>query len=289
MKIDDLKILSAIFQEPNLTKISQRYHVSQSNLSKIIRKVEDELGFALFERKGFHGLKPTTQGTLFAERIQRFARSWDDTISLVKSYDQQRLDIKVTGPSLYMRNIFLPRWFASPLHEQFRLTYVQSRIDQIALAAEAGDIDLVITPSPFELTEWVPIPIFTEKFALFYSAKKAVKSLNEIDLSNKFWVAYRASNDVLHSFLHQNQISSESITAYIDDVESILDVIQNNPKMLSLLPSHAANTHRDLKSLPIKGNSGQSLYLMYRSGNSMLHESVRQLRKILTAEGPPSQ
>ncbi|MGZ3738175.1 MAG: LysR family transcriptional regulator, partial [Bdellovibrionota bacterium] len=65
MKIEDLKILDAVFQEPNLTRVAERFHVSQSSLSKIIRRIETDFGFALFERKGFHGLRPTAQGALF--------------------------------------------------------------------------------------------------------------------------------------------------------------------------------------------------------------------------------
>ena len=112
MKIDELKILDALFQEPNLTRIADRFHLSQGNVSKILKRLEQELGFALFERKGFQGLKPTAQGTLFAERVGRFTRSWDDTLALVKSHDRRKVDLKVTGPKLYMRNVFLRRWFA---------------------------------------------------------------------------------------------------------------------------------------------------------------------------------
>jgi DNA-binding transcriptional LysR family regulator len=288
MKIEELKILAAVFQEPNLTKISKRFALSQSNLSKIIKKVEEELGFDLFERKGFQGLRPTAQGIVFSERVERFSKSWEDSLSLIKSYDQRRMDIKVTGPSIYMRNIFLPAWFESSLPKNYRLSYVRSRLDQISLTAQSGDLDLAITPSPFELSDWVPIPIFTEKFALFYSAPKALKSINELNLEKMDWIAYRASNPILPSFMQQQQIPADRIVAYIDDIESILDLIENQKGLLAILPAHATKTHPNLHSFQIKSSAARSLYLMYRPGQAILKNCVKDLKAILknTGESP---
>ncbi|MGZ3656993.1 MAG: LysR family transcriptional regulator [Bdellovibrionota bacterium] len=280
MKIEDLKILDAVFQEPNLTRVAERFHVSQSSLSKIIRRIETDFGFALFERKGFHGLRPTAQGALFAERIGRFTRSWDDTLALVRSFDHRKIDIKVTGPKLYMRNVFLQRWFASALPEKFRLTYVESRIDHISLTALSSDVDLVITPSPVELLDWIPTPVFTETFAVF-SAARSAQSISDLDIKNRQWVAYHAANDMIHSFFHENQISPEQIIAYVEDVESILDIVQSNPKVLSLLPSHAANQHRRIKNFAWPKSRGQTLHLAYRKDNPSAQEPARELKKLL--------
>ena len=280
MKIEDLKIVDAVFQEPNLTKIAERFHLSQSNLSKMIKKMELDLGFILFERKGFQGLRPTAQGQLFAERIRRFTRSWEDTLTLVKTYDQRIIDLKVTGPSLYMRNIFLPRWFATKMPEKYRLTYIQAQIDQLSLTAQASDVDLVITPTPIELLDWIPAPIFTEKFVLFSSSKTA-KNIHDLQVQKAKWVAYHGANNSLQHFFHENHISTKQIVAYIEDVESILDILQNQPNLLSLLPAHAANTHLKLKTFAVKEDAGQSLFLMHRRGNLIAQEPVKEIRKIL--------
>jgi len=280
MKIEELKIIAAVFQESNLTKIAERFHISQSNLSKIIMKTERELGFKLFERKGFKGLRPTQQGSLFAERLPHFARFWDDTVALVRNFEQQRIDIKVTGPSLYMRNIFLPKWFKTGLAGTHRLTYVQARLDQLSLVAQSGDLDLVITPSPFELQDWVPLQVFTERFAVF-SAERKIKSLAELDLRQRPWLAYRASNEVLFQFFHQQQIPLQRVAAYIDDIEGILDILEAHPDMLSLLPAHAAHTHPELSCVPIKQNAGQNLFMMYRLTNAPVHSLAKNLKKLL--------
>ena len=264
MKIEDLGLLDALFQEPNLTKVAEKFRLTQSNVSKILKRVETELGFPLFERKGFQGLRATPQGALFAERAGRFTRAWQDTLNLARSFNQRKIDIKVTGPALYMRNIFLKRWFASELPERFRLSYVEARIDQISLSALAGDLDLVITPAPFELADWTPAPVFTEEFALF-TAAKAAPSAEELRAGG--WVAYHAVNEQIQRFFLDQQIAPGQVVAYVEDIESILDILQANPRLYSLLPAHARFTHRKLRCFPLEGEP---------RANALPHASKRE-------------
>lgn len=281
MKLEDIAIIDAVFQEPNLSAVAERFHQTQSSVSKILKRIENELGFPLFERKGFQGLRPTAQGLLFAERAGRLNRAWRETLELVRSYDRRKIDIKVTGPALYMRNIFLRRWFTSALPVRFRLTYVESRIDRISLAAAAGDLDLAITPSPFELPDWVATPIFTEEFAIFTAAALDTPP-TRADLRAAGWVAYHAVNDQIRSFFHENQISSEQVVAYIEDIEGILEVLTDDKRLFSLLPSHAAlSQNRRLRRFPWKQGSGQTFYLMHRKGNPPAKELAGELKKLL--------
>ena len=46
-----LRYFWAIAQEGNLTRAAERLHLSQSALSVQLRKLEDQLGHALFERE----------------------------------------------------------------------------------------------------------------------------------------------------------------------------------------------------------------------------------------------
>jgi hypothetical protein len=96
-------------------------------------------------------------------------------------------------------------------------------------------------------------------------------------------VGYHAANDVIHGFFHENQISPEQVIAYIEDVEGILDIVQANPKVLSILPAHAANTHPGVRAFPWDRSRGQTLYLAYRRGNPEAEAPAREIRKLLKA------
>ncbi len=280
MKIEELQILAAVFQEPNLSRVSRKFNMSQSNLSKLIKRAETESGIILFERKGFQGLRPTPQGIAFATRIQNIARAWTDALSLLRSHDTQIADLKITGPSLFMRNIFLPAWFENDFEKKYRLTYMQSRVDQLSLTATSGDLDLVITHSPSELSEWVPRAIYTERFALFTMNHKA-KSLDDLDFKTLQWIGYRPSSETLQQILLNHKISNRQVTAYLDDVESILDLLVKRSDLVSILPAHALHSHPRLNCLKLPESTSQKLYLMYREGQETAKKAAAELRGIL--------
>ena len=101
------------------------------------------------------------------------------------------------------------------------------------------------------------------------------------ELRSRGWVAYHAVNEQIQNFFHIHQISAEQIVAYIEDIESILDILQNNPNLLSILPSHARHSHRKLQAFSLEEKSGQTLFLMHRKGNPTAQIVARELGILL--------
>ena len=58
MELFDLEIIQALIQDPHISRVAQRYHLSQSALSKRLQNLEEKIGLKLFERKGPRGLSP---------------------------------------------------------------------------------------------------------------------------------------------------------------------------------------------------------------------------------------
>lgn len=69
MEIKQLEFLIAAAESGSLNKASEQLYTTQSNVSKIIKKLEEELGYRLFIRKG-KGVYLTPEG----EKAYRFAR-----------------------------------------------------------------------------------------------------------------------------------------------------------------------------------------------------------------------
>lgn len=69
MEIKQLEFLIAAAESGSLNKASEQLYTTQSNVSKIIKKLEDELGYKLFIRKG-KGVYLTPEG----EKAYRFAK-----------------------------------------------------------------------------------------------------------------------------------------------------------------------------------------------------------------------
>ena len=69
MEIRTLRYFLEVAREENMSKAAERLHVSQSTLSKQLRKLEEELGKKLFLRHSF-SIELTEEGRLLRKRAE---------------------------------------------------------------------------------------------------------------------------------------------------------------------------------------------------------------------------
>ena len=69
MEVKDLRYFIAVYEAKNFVQAGAQLHTVQSNVSAHIRKLEEFLGVALFERHR-RGAVPTEKG----ERLYRYAK-----------------------------------------------------------------------------------------------------------------------------------------------------------------------------------------------------------------------
>lgn len=71
MDLRDLRYFLACLDEGNVTRAARRIHAAQPTLSHALRRLEDEAGVRLVERRPRQGLRPTAAGELLAARARR--------------------------------------------------------------------------------------------------------------------------------------------------------------------------------------------------------------------------
>ncbi|PEM36690.1 LysR family transcriptional regulator [Bacillus pseudomycoides] len=79
MEIKDLKTFKMIVQEGTFSLAAQKLNYAQSTVTTHIKKLENELGFLLFER-GWDA-RLTEEGILFAEEVDNLLMHWNYSIS----------------------------------------------------------------------------------------------------------------------------------------------------------------------------------------------------------------
>jgi LysR family cys regulon transcriptional activator len=130
----------------NITTAAERVHATQPGVSKQLKQLEDELGFALFERKGRALVRTTDAGTLVIDRasqIVRQARSIKALAAELRRDDAGSLSIATTHTQArYVLPAVIKRFREQ--YPKLRLHLHQGNSEQIADLAASDRIDFAI-------------------------------------------------------------------------------------------------------------------------------------------------
>ena len=193
MELQQLRYFMALCERGSFTKAADQCAITQPALTRAIRKLEDELGGALFERDASgaqlsrfgRSVRPFLDQTLrAAEAAQIKARSF-----LRSDSNQLRLGVAPTmPPALLMR----------PLREirqkiaEFGLELTQNDVSTIAQQLEDGDLEVAIVPAgsrlPDRVHQW---PLCTESARLAIPTQHPLASLPEVPpeaLDGEVWI-----------------------------------------------------------------------------------------------------
>jgi DNA-binding transcriptional LysR family regulator len=75
-RLQHIALLQAVMQSQTITEAARRLHVSQPAVSKQLKQLQSDLGFALFERHG-HKLVPTFEAREMLDQVNRVHASLD--------------------------------------------------------------------------------------------------------------------------------------------------------------------------------------------------------------------
>jgi len=161
MELQQLRYFIAVADSGKFTAAARDLHVAQPSISKQLRKLEDELGAALLERRRT-GVVLTDAGAILLPWAKRMLADLDGARSEVAglaTLEGGRLSVGAT-PSL--STVLLPRVLAGfhAEHPGITLSVVEAGSRDLVDRLAAGDLDLalVILPVPREeLFETAPL------------------------------------------------------------------------------------------------------------------------------------
>ena len=161
MELQQLRYFVAVAATGKFTGAARDLHVAQPSISKQVRKLEDELGAALLERRRT-GVVLTDAGAILLPWAKRMLADLDGARSEVAglaTLERGRLSVGAT-PSL--STVLLPRVLASfhTEHPGITLSVVEAGSRDLVDRLAAGELDLalVILPLPREeLFETTPL------------------------------------------------------------------------------------------------------------------------------------
>ena len=169
MTLRDLEYISAVAQHMHFGKASDACNVSQPALSAQIKKMEERLGFAIFERSNRRvaltdrGRAVVDQARIVLEEAQKIAALAGDEDENGQLRGTFRLGVIATlGP------YYVPH-FLSRIRKKFpemQLILREGLTDELLEELRSGELDAVILARTFPEVGFTVIPLFQEPFLL---------------------------------------------------------------------------------------------------------------------------
>jgi LysR family transcriptional regulator, hydrogen peroxide-inducible genes activator len=185
MNIQQIEYVIAVSDLRSFGKAAEKCFVTQSTLSTMVARFEDEIGLKLFDR-GTKPITTTAEGDKAIYQLRTIIRELDhfeELLSQLKGEMRGVLRIGIiptVGP--YLLPLFLNRFIKKNPHIHFVLSEITT--DKILTDLKNRELDIGILATPLNHAGLVEAPLYKEPFFLFDGANKTRESpidINEID------------------------------------------------------------------------------------------------------------
>lgn len=167
MTLTELRYLVALAQHRHFGRAAESCFVSQPTLSVAIKKLEDELGVPLFERR-----KQEVTLTAAGERIVEQAQRVLEEAAAIKELAKDGRD-QLSGPlrlgAIYTIGPYLFPHLIPELHErapQMPLVIEENYTVRLAERLRQGELDAILVALPFQEPGLVVLPLYDEPFVV---------------------------------------------------------------------------------------------------------------------------
>lgn len=182
MTLTELRYIVTLAQEQHFGRAAERCFVSQPTLSIAVKKLEEELGTALFERSK-HAVRVTPVG----QKIVRQAQTVLEQAESIKDMAQEGKDqlasplrigaIYTIGPYLFPHLVpeLQKRAPKMPLYIEENFT------ENLRPKIRNGELDAIIIALPFDEPDIVTRPLYEEAFKMLLPKGHPLASKDQID------------------------------------------------------------------------------------------------------------
>jgi len=189
MNLRDLKYIIAVAETHHFGKAAERCFVSQPTLSGQIKKLEEELGIAIFERTN-----RSVEITAVGETIVAHARQMIEQANTIQQLAQAHQD-PLAGPlrigAIPTLSPYLMPLILGPLkkqHSKMKLILSEELTDSLLKRLSNHEIDAALLATSVEEKDLVSLPLFDEPFWIAYPRKHPFYTKDKIirrDLDNE--------------------------------------------------------------------------------------------------------
>lgn len=194
MEFRELTYLLAIDKHRNLTRAAEELYISQSGLTKFLKRLEGNLGYELFRWTG-NTIAPTPAGREyldFARAVLRLKEEMDARIAaLPDGKSSLRVGVCLNSVSMYSS---ISARFAR-LYPKVQLSILEDFSANLWKMFNEGDLDLLFPAGPVDEGNVISEELWHSDLTLYLPADLAQPPKKSVDFSALPWVDLNILND----------------------------------------------------------------------------------------------
>jgi len=149
-----LRYFLMVVQEKNISKASERLHVSQPTVSRQLKELEDELGTTLFER-GNRTIQLTTDGEYFANQARQILSLTDKTLANIHQAKDISGSVFVgSAEARSMLTVAQAIGHLNQAHPHVQINLVSTDAANIRQQLSSGVFDFGVVMEPVDKTDY---------------------------------------------------------------------------------------------------------------------------------------
>jgi LysR family transcriptional activator of glutamate synthase operon len=237
MELLQLKYFQTVAYTEHITKASKKLNIAQPSLSLMIKRLEDEIGTPLFDRKG-RNIQLNEEGKILLKHVNTiFSEIENAKMKIQNRYNETHKKIMIS--------ISNPRFLSGVLIEYFNEnpnSYIQQSLgskESISIQLKKGEIDLGIAGPPIEDEAIESCVLMEEEIVLVIPKNHILSDKITIDLkevaSESFisLTGYEEYKSIINQ-LYQSA-SFEPKVIFEVDFDLLIEMFQLN-KCVGLIP-----------------------------------------------------
>jgi LysR family hydrogen peroxide-inducible transcriptional activator len=185
MNLRDLEYVLAVSETGHFGRAAEHCHVSQPTLSGQIKKLEEELGVALFER-GRGGARATLAGQAVAEKARLALQAAAEIREIAQAAQDPFAGEFRLGLIPTVAPYLIPR-FVARLRDalpDLKVIYREDITERLVADLERGQLDAAVLATPPETDALDALPLYTEPFRLVFPDGHDLSSLAHLRMAD---------------------------------------------------------------------------------------------------------
>ncbi|MGY0219518.1 LysR substrate-binding domain-containing protein [Endozoicomonadaceae bacterium StTr2] len=185
MTLTELRYIIALAREQHFGRAAERCFVSQPTLSVGVKKLEDELGVAIFERSK-SAVRVTPVGEQIIEQAQKVLEE-ASTIKTLSSAGQDQLATPLRVGAIYTIGPYLFPYMIPQLQKAaptMPLYIEENYTSVLRQKLRMGELDAIIVALPFNEADVVTQSLYDEPFTVLLPAEHEWASRQTIDVND---------------------------------------------------------------------------------------------------------